>query len=430
MIPQPDPLAKQVLVYLGSKEAPKGYNTVFGNKMSKMPKPLTSMTFDEVVAQGKWRTDNFGSSACGRYQFMRDTLDKPNTLADLKGELKLSGSELFTPILQDGLGFHLLIRRGWLKFIAGKMSVIAFAKALAQEWASFPVLATTKGQKKQVKRGQSYYSGDGLNVALFDPDDCERFLTSIQAQALGHTAAPVAPLPVALPIGPVAAPQAVAPRSGVSVGSILASVFGHLTPGAKIPADDSVPPADMKGDPALWRIQRQLKSRNYYATGRTDGFDGTLTQEAVSQIRKDNGLEDGGIDGDFLAGLPTWGPRPVSAARSEATAAQAYAGAKENAPDLTQGVSRMWKLGAGILTLGGADTLQTSGILDSVKNVTDQGSDVLNTIQTTVASIASVISFAAQHRGLIYIALTLLAFVWAGNMALKLIIRFRTAFGL
>jgi hypothetical protein len=141
-------------------------------------------------------------------------------------------------------------------------------------------------------------------------------------------------------------------------------------------------------------------------------------------------MKDGGIDAEFLAKLPTFQARPVSKARSQATPSQAMAIAKETAPDLTQGVSRLWKLGAGILTLGGADAAQTSGLLKRAQDISDQGSDILNTVQTALATIASIVSWTVEHRWLVYIALTVLAFLWAGNLALKIIIRVRTAFGL
>lgn len=49
------------------------------------------------------------------------------------------------PNLQDRLGYHLLKRRGYEQFIAGLINRTEFGTRLAQEWASFPVLAATKG---------------------------------------------------------------------------------------------------------------------------------------------------------------------------------------------------------------------------------------------------------------------------------------------
>src|SRR5690606_10538618 len=143
-----------------AREGIAAYNTIYAHKEGKLKKPITQWTLDEVEADGPRRTREYGSSAAGAYQFMRDTLDAPKTLRDIEGEMGLSGKELFSPDLQDLMGYHLLKRRGYLDFVAGKLSVGAFGKNLAKEWASFPVLADTKGASRLIKRGQSYYAGD------------------------------------------------------------------------------------------------------------------------------------------------------------------------------------------------------------------------------------------------------------------------------
>lgn len=144
-------------------------------KRRVLAKPLTSMTIDEVLAAQRGWSKNHGSSAAGGYQFMR------NTLSDLKEELGLRGSQKLDPDLQDRLGYHLLKRRGYEDFMAGTISRIEFGKRLAMEWASFPVLAGTKGQKRTVKRGQSFYVGDGINKALVAPDVVEAMLDRVKA---------------------------------------------------------------------------------------------------------------------------------------------------------------------------------------------------------------------------------------------------------
>lgn len=184
------PAAAAILLdFIGDIEAPRGYNTVYGNNQAKLKKPLTSMTLDEVVrAQPGW-TKKFGSSACGRYQFMRNTLDAPNTIEDLRGELDLSGNQLFSADLQDRLGYHLLKRRGYRSFVSGRLTPARFALALAKEWASLPVLEATRGQKRTVQRGQSFYAGDGLNKSLVSPAKVEAILKKALAAA-GQSAAP------------------------------------------------------------------------------------------------------------------------------------------------------------------------------------------------------------------------------------------------
>src|SRR6185312_11557776 len=143
------------------------------NKQSKLAKPLTSMTLDEVLAAQPGWSKNYGSSAAGRYQFMRATL------LGLRSELSLRGSQKLDGDLQDRLAYHLLKRRGYNDFMAGKISRTEFGKRLAQEWASFPVLTVCKGATRQLNRGQSYYAGDGLNKALVKPEKVEAVLDEV-----------------------------------------------------------------------------------------------------------------------------------------------------------------------------------------------------------------------------------------------------------
>ncbi len=286
-IPKP---AAIILNFIGDTEAPRGYDTVFANKMADMKKvhkgkSLTQLTFDQVVADGPRRTRAYGSSACGRYQFMRDTLDKPKTPADIKGEMKLSGDELFEPDLQDQMGFHLLKRRGYAKFIAGKTSITAFGLALAKEWASFPVLADCQGQHRRVKRGQSYYAGDGLNKSLVKPADVEAVLRR------------------ALKAAQVNEPEVEAAE-----------------------ADAKVPEVRTYKDKVhVELVQRRLNELGYTEVGSMrpdgtyDGILGTMTQTAILAFRNDNGLPlSATIDDDLLEMLDKAEPRKIAPAREDA----------------------------------------------------------------------------------------------------------------
>lgn len=189
-----------LLDFIGNTEAPKGYGTIYANKQDRLPKPLTEMTLDEVqAAQVRW-SKNHGSSAAGRYQFMRATL------RGLIAEMGLRGSQRMTPDLQDAMAYHLLKRRHYDLFVAGRMTVVAFGLELAKEWASFPVLADTQGQKRRVARGMSYYAGDGLNKALVKPGDVESVLAEVLNEASRKPAqpapAPAKPLPTPEPQTP------------------------------------------------------------------------------------------------------------------------------------------------------------------------------------------------------------------------------------
>src|SRR5690606_17255968 len=95
-------------------------------------------------------------------------------------ELGLRGAQKLDSNLQDRLGYHLLKRRGYEEFAAGKIGAVEFGKRLAQEWASLPVLTATQGAHRKLKRGQSYYAGDGLNKSLTAPEKVETVLALVK----------------------------------------------------------------------------------------------------------------------------------------------------------------------------------------------------------------------------------------------------------
>lgn len=214
------PGAAILLDFIGDIEAPKGYGTIYANRQNTLKKPLTSMTVDEVIAAGPgWSRAN-GSSAAGRYQFMN------RTLKDLKSELGLRGTQTFDANLQDRLGFHLLKRRGYERFMAGKLTVVEFGKLLAQEWASLPVLAPTKGGSRNVTRGQSYYAGDGLNKSLVKPENVESIIAVAKKANSTFVQEPAKPAqPQKAPAGTDAPPKQKGPLA------VLAAVIIGLAVG-------------------------------------------------------------------------------------------------------------------------------------------------------------------------------------------------------
>jgi muramidase (phage lysozyme) len=190
--------------------APKCYETIYGNNQVKLAKPITKMTVDEILtAQPGW-TKKFKSSATGAAQFMY------LTLLGLKKELGLTGSETFTPDLQDRLAYHLLKRRGYQEFVTGKISRTEFGKRLAQEWASFPVLAVTQGASRALQRGQSYYAGDALNKSLVSAAGVETVLDQVLVLAN----------PIILPTAPIVVPKVEPVISGKAVTGAIAIVGG------------------------------------------------------------------------------------------------------------------------------------------------------------------------------------------------------------
>ena len=168
------------------------YDVIYANKQGRLAKPLTSMTYGEIVDAQKGWSKNHGSSAAGGYQFMRATL-----IGLAKEITVIRGDQVFDPDLQDRLGYHLLKRRGYERFVTGQISMTAFGKALAQEWASFPVLAPTEGQKRSVARGETYYAGDGLNEALVKPETVEAVLRQVLEAVKRPQSAPAPGIPTA-----------------------------------------------------------------------------------------------------------------------------------------------------------------------------------------------------------------------------------------
>lgn len=147
-----------LLQLIGGIEAPQGYDQVYGGSRIQPPRPITTMTVDEVIDwQNRSVRSGSASSAAGRYQIIR------GTLGELKKGGHVRGSDTFDAATQDRLARVLMEKRGLSKYQSGGMSAETFANNLAKEWASLPVV---NGKK----RGSSYYGGDGLNKALTTPE--------------------------------------------------------------------------------------------------------------------------------------------------------------------------------------------------------------------------------------------------------------------
>lgn len=154
---------KALLDAIGSKEAPRGYDQMYSKAEAKLGRyPLSTMTLNAILAvQDKMK--KYGSSACGRYQFLQ------STLMETMNQMKLKGHEIWTPELQDRMAVFLLERRKLHNYLKGIISAEDFANNLAMEWASLPVVTPLRGQKRWVTVGESYYAGDGLNKSFHNP---------------------------------------------------------------------------------------------------------------------------------------------------------------------------------------------------------------------------------------------------------------------
>lgn len=216
--------AAYLLNFIGGIEAPRGYDTIYGNNQGKLPKPVTKMTLKEVQASQQGWTKKFGSSATGRYQFMY------KTLKELINELGLSLSQNLDANLQDRLAYHLLRSRGYDAFVFGRIDHEEFAKRLAMEWASLPVLKNTRGAHRNIVSGQSYYAGDGVNKSLVAPELV--FATLVKVRKL-HQAQPAAPQVKPSNAPAVATAAATAGATAVAVATEAPSITKGITDAAE-----------------------------------------------------------------------------------------------------------------------------------------------------------------------------------------------------
>ena len=139
-----------MLDFIGSLEAPGGYDTVYYGVKQPPPRPITSMTVREVL---EWQRSAVKggsvSSAAGRYQIIRPTLKR---LVDSR---VVSPDVTFDVATQDRLARHLLRETGYR---AGDTST-ATANRIARVWAALPQLGGPGA-------GRSAYQGIAGNHAL------------------------------------------------------------------------------------------------------------------------------------------------------------------------------------------------------------------------------------------------------------------------
>ena len=121
----------EVLDLIAGPESGGRYDAVYPGK--RRPEIL-DMTLDELAADQRERGRFTGSSASGRYQYIR------KTLSSVVRQMGLDTSkEKFTPKLQDEIAiFHLRANHGLDRWLSGSMSNEDFLNRLAGTWAGIP----------------------------------------------------------------------------------------------------------------------------------------------------------------------------------------------------------------------------------------------------------------------------------------------------
>lgn len=253
---------KALLELIAKGEAVRGADPYTSVYPSTSEPTLTQMTCAEVLQYQRQRINSgYASSACGRYQFIRDTLN------DCIGYLGIDPLRTrFTPEIQDALIIARLKRvRKLDEWLAGTYATDRFMIKLAQEFASVPVPYRMQAHRGRIaNKGDTYYVGDGLNRAHHDPDVFYQELTDILNGGPGTTATipvntdgPSGALPAS---GTTARTQAQRSAAGGGVGNVPGTGRAGQQP---IPASNLPNP----GDVYLYQATDPLDDRYDFRTG-------------------------------------------------------------------------------------------------------------------------------------------------------------------
>lgn len=233
---------KALLNLIAKGEAVRGadpYTSVFPNTSEPS---LIQMTLAEVLRFQRQRVQRgFRSSACGRYQFIRTTLE------ECIGYLGVDPlTTRFSPGVQDALIIARLERvRGYSQWKGKALPTDRFMIRLAQEFASIPVPYNMQGATRQLVKGQSYYAGDNLNRAHHDADTFYANLVDILEGGPGTASQVDTSIPgvnSAIPANgtsPKSRTQSAA--GGIGVGQVIGGNAGAQRPlSSELPAASNV----------------------------------------------------------------------------------------------------------------------------------------------------------------------------------------------
>lgn len=151
-----------------SRNDPTAYNKFVDGKLVSGKgetvdgRAITSMTVGEISEQQKAGKLH----AVGRFQMIGSTLRG----AIQAGEVNIN--DVFDENTQNKLFDYLLKKRPAARaYLTGENNNVEEAvEALSKEWAAIGVPYDMRGNKRQVKKGESYYAGDGVNRATISPE--------------------------------------------------------------------------------------------------------------------------------------------------------------------------------------------------------------------------------------------------------------------
>ena len=155
----------EVLDLIAGPESGGRYDAVYPGR--RRPQIL-DMTLNELYRDMRRRGNDSGSSASGRYQYIRTTLQ------EVAGQMGLDpDSTKFTPEVQDQIAiYHLRRSHGLDNWLAGRLSNERFLNRLAGTWAGIPNTS-----------GRSTYAGVLDNAAGISANNALARLDQIQRTA-------------------------------------------------------------------------------------------------------------------------------------------------------------------------------------------------------------------------------------------------------
>ena len=134
-----------LLDMIAKPESGGRYDSVYPGR--RRPEIL-DMTLNELYADMRKRARRSGSSASGRYQYIRKTLMGVTKSMGLDPDNTKFSSEVQDKIVI----YHLRLNHGLDRWLRGKTSDEAFLKRLSKTWAGLP----------KDMSGRSYYAGDKI----------------------------------------------------------------------------------------------------------------------------------------------------------------------------------------------------------------------------------------------------------------------------
>ena len=152
---------------IAEAEADEEYNSVVWSAKVAPPLLVSHHTIQELY---NWRYANPGQNyAVGRYQFIHTTLKR------VQIGLGVDVNSVFAPGLQDTFADYLLLERGLVPFLEGRLSIGEFQNRLAREWAGIPTTS-----------GKSYYDKIAGNAATIPIIKVQRALEFARSRYRQH----------------------------------------------------------------------------------------------------------------------------------------------------------------------------------------------------------------------------------------------------